>query len=156
MRFASGLILAAAAAGVLPLHAQREKLSWDDREYVEKTWPEAVKTSTGLRYVILRQGTGSETPKPGDVVLVIYTGRLLSGKVFGQELNKEEPFRIRLGRGSLIPAWEETLQRMKRGEKRLIIVPPELGYGTRGDPERGVPRSAALVFEIEIVDFRSD
>ncbi len=152
MRFASGLILAAAVVGALPLPAQREKLSWDDREYVEKTWPDAIKTSTGLRYVILRPGTGTETPQPGDLVSVIYTGRLLSGKVFNQELNPSEPFRFRLDRGQLIPAWEETIRQMKRGEKRLIIVPPELGYGTRGNPPL-VPRNAALVFEVELIEF---
>jgi len=154
MRFASGLILAAAVAGALPLHAQREKLSWDDREYVEKTWPDAIKTSTGLRYVILRPGSGTETPKPGDLVSVIYTGRLLSGKVFNQELNPSEPFRFRLDRGQLIPAWEEAIRQMKRGEKRLIIVPPELGYGTRGNPPL-VPRNTALVFEVELLEFHS-
>jgi FKBP-type peptidyl-prolyl cis-trans isomerase len=41
---------------------------------------------------------------------------------------------------------------MKRGEKRLIIVPYELGYGTRGDPPR-IPRRATLIFEIELLDF---
>ena len=86
---------------------------------------------------------------------VLYTGRLLSGKVFNEELDPAKPFRFRLGRGELIPAWEETIRRMKRGEKRLIIVPYELGYGTRGDPPR-VPRSTALVFEIELLDFAAE
>ncbi len=155
MRYAFCLILAATMMGALPLRAQREKLSWDDREYVEKTWPNAIKTFTGLRYVILRQGTGEDSPKPGDLVSVIYKGRLLSGAVFGEVLDPANPFRFRLGRGQLIPAWEEAIQRMKRGEKRLIIVPSELGYGTRGDPPR-VPRSTALVFEIELLDFHSE
>ncbi len=155
MRFATWLIVTAAMAGALPLQAQREKLSWDDREYVEKTWPNAIKTSTGLRYVVLKDGTGEETPKAGDLVSVIYSGRLLSGKVFNEELDPAKPFRFRLGRGQLIPAWEETIPRMKRGERRLIIVPDELGYGSRGDPPR-VPRSVALVFEIEVIDFRPE
>ncbi len=155
MRTACWVFLAAVFVGALPLQAQREKLSWEDREYVEKTWPKAIKTATGLRYLILKPGTGEDSPKPGDLASVNYVGRLLSGKVFNEELDPKKPFKFRVARGQLIPAWEEAIQWMKRGEKRLIIVPYELGYGTRGDPPR-VPRSAALVFEIELLDFGAE
>lgn len=144
--------LLALLVGSLPLRAQREKLSWDDRVYVEKTWPKAIKTSTGLRYVILKPGTGNATPRAGDMVTVLFEGRLLNGKVFNECLDPAHPFQVRVGRDELIPGWEEALKQMKRGEKRLIIVPYELGYGTRGDPPR-IPRESALVFEIQLVDF---
>jgi FKBP-type peptidyl-prolyl cis-trans isomerase len=152
MRPAFWLSLFVAVLGVAPLQAQREKLSWEDREIVEKNWPNAKKSATGLRYIILKEGTGEASPQPGDLVKVVYQGRLLSGNVFGQELDPAKPFPVRVGRDQLIPAWEETLKQMKRGEKRLIIVPYELGYGTRGDPPR-IPRRATLVFEIELLDF---
>jgi len=152
MRTVFCLVVLSLAGGGLPLHAQREKLSWDDRVYVEKTWPKAIKTSTGLRYVVLKPGTGTDRPRAGDMVSVLFSGRLLNGKVFNEALDPAHPFQARVGRDQLIPAWEETLEEMKRGEKRLIIVPYELGYGTRGDPPR-IPRMAALVFEIELVDF---
>ncbi len=152
MRSLCCLVLLTLVGPVLPLHAQREKLSWDDRVYVEKTWPKAIKTSTGLRYVILKPGTGKDTPKPGDMVSVIFQGRLLNGKVFNEDLDRAHPFQARVGRDELIPAWDEALKQMKRGEKRLIIVPYELGYGTRGDPPR-IPRMATLVFEIELLGF---
>jgi FKBP-type peptidyl-prolyl cis-trans isomerase len=86
---------------------------------------------------------------------VLYQGRLLNGTVFGGALDPAKPFRVRVGREELIAAWEETLKQMKRGEKRLIIVPFELAYGTKGDPPR-VPRSATLVFEMELLDFRKE
>jgi FKBP-type peptidyl-prolyl cis-trans isomerase len=152
MRTAFWFSVTIALLGALPVHAQREKLSWDDLEIVEKTWPKARKTSTGLRYVILKEGKGDATPQPGDVVTVLYQGRLLNGKVFSEALDPKEPFRPRVGRDQLIAAWEEVLKQMKRGEKRLIIVPYELAYGTRGDPPR-IPRRATLVFEIELLDF---
>jgi FKBP-type peptidyl-prolyl cis-trans isomerase len=152
MRAVVGLFVLVLLAGSLPLRAQREKLPWDDRIYVEKTWPKAIKTSTGLRYVVLKPGTGDATPQAGDMVAVLFQGRLLNGKVFNASLNPADPFRARVGRDQLIPAWEEALKQMKRGEKRLIIVPYELGYGTRGDPPR-IPRMATLVFEIELLDF---
>ncbi len=144
------LILALFGAG--PVFAQREKLPWDDRVLVEKTWPKAIKTATGLRYVILKEGTGEDTPKPGDLVTVLFQGRLLDGKIFNEALDPAHPFTARVGRDQLIAAWDEALKQMKRGEKRLIIVPYELGYGTRGDPPR-IPRRATLVFEIELLNF---
>ena len=147
-------LLALLGAG-LPLRAQREKLPWDDRIFVEKTWPKAIKTSTGLRYVILQPGTGDSTPRPGAMVKVLFQGRLLNGKVFNEVLDPAHPFEVRVGRDQLIPAWEEALKQMKRGEKRLIIVPYELGYGTRGDPPR-IPRRATLIFEIQLVDFTQE
>ena len=86
------------------------------------------------------------------VVTVLYRGRLLDGKVFSEALDPKEPFRPRVGRDELIAAWEEAIKQMKRGEKRLLIVPYELAYGTRGDPPR-IPRRATLIFEIELLDF---
>jgi FKBP-type peptidyl-prolyl cis-trans isomerase len=152
MRIAFWLFLSVAFLSALPLKAQREKLPWDDRVIVEKTWPKAVKTSTGLRYLILKEGTGDVRPKAGDMVTVLYQGRFLDGKVFSESLDPAKPFPSRVGRDQLIPAWEEAIKQMRRGEKRLIIVPFELGYGTKGDPPR-IPRCATLVFEIELLDF---
>jgi FKBP-type peptidyl-prolyl cis-trans isomerase len=154
MRTAFWLVMALSLICAQPSRAQREKLPWDDRVAVEKAWPDAIKTSTGLRYLILKEGTGDARPKPGDALLVLYQGRLLNGTVFGQDLDPAKPFRIRVGRDELIAAWEETLKQMRRGEKRLIIVPSELGYGARGQPPR-IPRFATLIFEIELLDFHS-
>lgn len=148
------LLLALWVAGAVAaplLHAQREKLPPADLEFVEKNWPEAKKTSTGIRYIILREGQGT-SPKAGDKVSVLYVGRLLDGKVFDQNQDKEKPFSFRVRREMVIEGWEQTLQLMKRGEKRLVIIPPELAYGTRGQPPK-IPRSATLVFEIELLDF---
>lgn len=155
MRTGTWLSLVVALLGALPARAQREKLPWDDREIVEKTWPKAIKTATGLRYVVLKEGTGTATPQAGDLVKVLYQGRLLNGKVFSEGSDPKDPFAIRVGRDQLIPGWEEALKQMKRGEKRLIIVPYELGYGTRGQPPR-IPRRATLVFEIELLDFSKE
>jgi FKBP-type peptidyl-prolyl cis-trans isomerase len=62
---------------------------------------------------------------------------------------------MRLGRGNLIRGWEEAMQRMHRGEKWLLIVPSELGYGAAGRPPE-IPHDATLVFEIELLDFSKD
>lgn len=143
-----------ALAGASPAFAQREKLPPDDLEYVEKTWPEAKKTHTGIRYVILREGEGP-TPKPGDKVNVLYVGKLLEGQVFDQATDPEQPFTFRIRREMVIEGWDQILQQMKRGEKRLVIIPPELAYGTRGQPPK-IGRNATLVFEIELLSFGKD
>lgn len=128
-------------------YAQREKLPPEDLEFVEKTWPEAKKTSTGIRYLVLREGEG-EPAKPGDKVSVLYVGRLLNGKVFDQA-DASRPFVVRVRRGEVIEGWDQILQFMRKGEKRLVIIPPEMAYGTRGQPPH-IPRMATLVFEMEI------
>jgi FKBP-type peptidyl-prolyl cis-trans isomerase len=142
-----------ACALAAPLHAQRERLPPEDREIVEQRWPEAKKTSTGLRYIVLKEGDRSAgTPTPGTRVAVLYKGMLLDGTVFDQSLDPANAFRPRVGRDELIAGWDQALVRMHKGEKWLLIVPYELGYGTRGNPPR-IPRRATLVFEMELLDF---
>jgi FKBP-type peptidyl-prolyl cis-trans isomerase len=136
------------------LHAQREKLPPDDLEYVEKTWPDAKKTTTGIRYVITQEGQG-DSPKPGDKVNVLYVGRLLNGKVFDQATDPAQPFSFRVRREAVIEGWDQILQLMKKGEKRLVIIPPELAYGTRGQPPK-IGRNQTLVFEMELISFGKD
>jgi len=143
------LTLLAATLAPLALHAQREKLSAQDLAYVQKTWPDAKATSTGLRTLVMRPGAGDK-PAPGDQVSVLYKGMLIDGRIFDQTKDPSQPFTFRVGRGMVIEGWEEGLQLMQVGEKRLFIIPYELAYGTRGDPPR-IPRRATLVFEVELL-----
>ena len=136
------------------LQAQREKLPPEDLEFVEQNWPNATKTDMGIRYVILREGRGP-VPAPGELVALIYTGRLLDGTTFDQSVDPARPFVFRVGRDLVIQGWDYAVQQMQRGERRLIIIPPELAYGTRGSPPR-VPRNATLVFVIELLEIRHD
>ncbi|WP_415908915.1 FKBP-type peptidyl-prolyl cis-trans isomerase [Oleiharenicola sp. Vm1] len=146
--FASIVFLSAS-----PLFAQRERLPPEDLEVVENRWPNAKKTSTGLRYIVLKEGDqNSPMPQPGDRAAVLYKGMLLDGTVFDQSVDPAHAFRPRVGRDELIPAWDQALTRMHKGEKWLLIVPYELGYGTRGNPPK-IPKRATLVFEMELLDF---
>jgi FKBP-type peptidyl-prolyl cis-trans isomerase len=157
MKFPAKLVLGGLMLGLVAaplLRAQREKLPPEDLEFVEKNWPEAKKTNTGIRYIIIRQGEG-ETAKPGDRVAVLYVGRLLQGKIFDQTEDKDHPFVFRVRRDQVIEGWDQILQLMKKGEKRLVIIPPELAYGTRGEPPK-IPRNSTLVFEIELLDIKKD
>lgn len=146
-----GLIAVLAAPA---LRAQREKLPPDDLDFVEKTWPQAKKTSTGIRYVIVKPGHDAR-PVAGDKVQVLYVGRLLNGTEFDSALDPEHPFAFRVSRGMVIDGWDQILPQMQRGEKRIVIIPPELAYGTRGQPPK-IPRNATLVFEMELLDFQHE
>ena len=146
--------LVAAALAAPALRAQREKLPPEDLAWVQKNFPQAKKTSTGIRYVIQREGAG-DSPKPGEHVSVLYSGRLISGKIFDQNNDKDHPFEFRVARDQVIQGWDQVLQLMKRGEQRLVIIPPELAYGTRGQSP-SIGRNATLVFLIELLDFKGN
>ena len=145
------LLLACLAALILPA-AAREKLPPEDLEIVEQRWPDAKKTYTGLRYIIMEPGDAKGTsPESGSMVSVSYKGMLLNGKVFDEQTDKT-PLKVRLGRGGLIDGWEEALKKMHKGEKWLLVVPPELAYGAAGRPPE-IKRYTTLVFEMKLLDF---
>jgi FKBP-type peptidyl-prolyl cis-trans isomerase len=153
MRLAT-LLLFSVGFLVPSLHAQREKLPPEDVLFVEKTWPDAKKTNSGIRYIIQREGTGP-SPKPGNHVTVHYVGKLLDGKMFDENHDPVHPFAFRIARDQVIQGWDQVLQLMKVGEKRLVIIPPELAYGSRGQAPK-IPRNATLVFEIELLEIKKD
>jgi FKBP-type peptidyl-prolyl cis-trans isomerase len=147
------LLLLLSLAAAAPSHAQRERLSPEDREYVEQKWPGAKRTSTSIRYIILKEGDPQAgRPRQGQYVSVLFKGMLLNGKIFDQVLDPGRPFKMRIGREGLIAGWEQTLPQMNKGEKRLIIIPYELAYGEKGRAP-DIPRRATLVFEIELLDW---
>jgi FKBP-type peptidyl-prolyl cis-trans isomerase len=131
------------------LHAQREKLPPDDIDIVESKWPNAQKTGTGIRYVVETSGKGAPL-NPGDMVGVTYIGSLLNGKVFDKNLDPKHPFTFRVGRNFVIEGWDQILQLMTVGDKWIVIIPPELGYGRKGSPPR-IAGDSTLVFEIQVV-----
>ena len=146
LRFIAACVLMAAPAVV---HAQREKLPPDDYDLVMKTWPDAQISNTGVRYVIHERGTGPLL-QPGNKIMVNYTGKLLSGKVFDKNHDKVHPFTFRVGRHEVIAGWDQILQIMRPGDKWTVIIPPELAYGRKGIPPV-IPSYATLVFDVEIL-----
>ena len=119
-------------------------------EEIEKRFPNAEKTSTGLRYVITKSGSGNTSPKYGQKVTVHYQGELLNGKVFDSSLIRKQPAVFKIG--EVIEGWNEALMTMKKGEKRLLIIPPDLGYGEYGYPGV-IPPDSYLIFNVELLDF---
>ncbi len=92
-------------------------------------------------------GTG-EIAQPGDRLVVNYTGKLQDGTVFDSSAGRD-PFPFVLGTGNVIPGWDQGLQGMKVGGKRLLIIPPGLAYGAQGMGP--IPPNATLIFEVSLV-----
>ena len=116
-------------------------------------WPDAEVDENGVYSVIRSEGIG-DSPDPGSDITVHYTGTILeNGQKFDSSRDRGEPISFPVGVGKLIPGWDLTLVKMKKGERRIIIIPPELAYGDRGIPQAGIPGGAWLVFDVELLDF---
>ncbi len=113
---------------------------------------EPIKTSSGLEYVDLVTGDGREA-HVGETAVVHYTGWLENGTKFDSSVDRGDPFSFRLGAGRVIKGWDEGVVGMKIGTKRRLIIPPHLGYGSRG-AGRVIPPDATLIFEVELLDLR--
>jgi peptidylprolyl isomerase len=107
-----------------------------------------VKSKTGLQYAELREGKGAVAEK-GRTVRVLYTGWLKSGRVFDSRTDRNKPLAFTIGAGGMIKGWEEGVTGMRVGGKRLIIIPPALGYGAKAVPN--IPPNSELTFEVELV-----
>lgn len=132
--------------------AQQMKKMAEVQSIIKKRWPNAIKTPSGLMYVVTKKGSGDATPKKGAIVTANYTGRLLNGTKFDSSIDRGRPFKFPVGMHRVIKGWDEAFMGMKKGEKRTLIIPPQLAYGSRG-AGNVIPPDATLVFDVELLDF---
>jgi FKBP-type peptidyl-prolyl cis-trans isomerase len=111
---------------------------------------ENINTNQNMNKLEIRDtviGNGSEAVK-GSIVTVHYTGRFEDGKVFDSSVDRG-PFTFNLGSGEVIKGWDEGFAGMKVGGKRVISVPPELGYGM--NDYGPIPGGSVLIFDVELL-----
>ncbi len=129
---------------------QREEANKKIIDEINNRFPDAIKTKSGLRYVINKEGDGKESPKFGQKVTVHYQGTLLNGRIFDSSIARGVPAEFKIGQ--VIEGWNEALVTMTKGEKRTLIIPPELGYGEFGYPGL-IPPNSWLIFDVELLNF---
>jgi peptidylprolyl isomerase len=153
-----GLLLPAALVAALasmPAIADETKPT-PAPEAAKKSESKMKSTPSGLQYEDTLEGTGA-SPKPGQTCVMHYTGWLwengAKGKKFDSSVDRGTPFTFPIGQGRVIKGWDEGVATMKVGGKRTLLIPPQLGYGSRG-AGAVIPANATLLFEVELLDVK--
>ena len=126
------------------IEAEKQKIA---KEKALKEFENAVTTESGLKYIILQQGSGNK-PVATSNVKVHYTGMFLDGKVFDCSVQRGEP--IDFGINQVIKGWIEGVQLMQEGSKYKFYIPSQLAYGERG-AGGVIPPNTDLIFEVELI-----
>ncbi len=126
------------------IEAEKQKAA---KEIALKEFENATTTESGLKYIVLQQGTGNK-PVATSNVKVHYTGMLLEGKVFDSSVQRGEP--IDFGLNQVIKGWTEGVQLMQEGSKYKFYIPSQLAYGERG-AGGVIPPNTDLIFEVELI-----
>ena len=127
---------------------EKEKAMQDQLNKISKG---AKKTASGLMYKIEKKGNGNNA-KAGDIVSVHYTGYLPDGTKFDSSVDRGEPIDFPLGQGRVIKGWDEGITLLNIGAKATLIIPPDLGYGSRAMGP--IPANSILIFEVELVGIK--
>ncbi|WP_034256549.1 FKBP-type peptidyl-prolyl cis-trans isomerase [Adhaeribacter aquaticus] len=113
------------------------------------------KTSSGLYYVITKEGTGPK-PEAGKMVSVQYTGTTLDGKEFDSSYKNPQlggkPIEFPIGQGAVIRGWDEGIALLNKGTKATLIIPSTMAYGPQEQPK--IPANSVLRFDVELVDIK--
>jgi cyclophilin family peptidyl-prolyl cis-trans isomerase len=151
------------------IKADAEKKAKED-ELVRTSWPDAIAVENGLRYIVLRPGKG-RLPLAGETVKAVYSGKApLAGKSFVSTADSgkpnwgeaPEPFEMTVGAPGVNPGLDAAIAGMTQGEKRLVIVPADMGYKSSGYYAKQRPGekrfvispNTLLVYEVELLEIR--
>jgi peptidylprolyl isomerase len=140
----------------------------EEEETIRKNWPDSKILENGLRYIIVREGKGKALAA-GAKIQVVYTGKSLHGLSFTSTADegkpafgdRGEPFEYEVGKSHVTPGFDAAVAQMKKGEKRILIVPAELGYGIpgfyakekKGEKRFHISPNTILVYEVDVLEF---
>lgn len=110
-----------------------------------------VETESGLQYLVLEDGTGTEKPTAKSKVVAHYHGTLINGTVFDSSVDRGQP--LEFGLNQVIRGWTEGLQLMVEGQKMRLFIPSQLAYGNR--PAGSIPGGSVLIFDVELIAINS-
>lgn len=155
------LVLVYDVRGVLPTKAQGEKVEpekglptvdWKADGPAEITIPEGKKPPKELVVDTLIEGDG-KTIEKDDYVYVSYTGvNWKDGKVFDSSMKDGRgPFAFPVGQNAVIPGWDKAVEGAKVGDRLVVVVPPDEGYGKEGTPDGSIKGGSTLVFTVDIL-----
>ena len=113
--------------------------------------PNVVTTSTGLQYIVLKEGGGVK-PNSSSTVVTHYQGEFVDGTVFDSSRQRGAPATFSVG--GVIKGWTEALQLMNEGSHWRLFIPPELAYGSRGAGGGRIPPDSVLIFDIELLEVK--
>ena len=118
---------------------------------IKQKWPKAVKDDDGVYFFITKEGRGGHA-KTGQILKMKYKGSLLDGRVF-DDSDMHEPLEFPANMERVIKGFDSQASKMKVGEQRTIIIPPQLAYGSKG-AGNVIPPNAVLVFELELLGIK--
>lgn len=148
------------------VEAQEKEKMARESAIIQEQWPDAVEMETGLMYVIEKEGKG-KVPQSGSKVRVRYSGEVLNGDKFfstaGGLPGNEPPaveFIMEIGKNRITPGFDHAIHQMRAGEKRIVILPSRLAYGTSGFYAREIKGkerfvispNSTLVYEVELLE----
>jgi len=102
---------------------------------------------------VIKEGSGEQAAKSGDILAVHYVGTLENGEKFDSSRDRGKPFEFTLGAKQVIPGWDLGLMGTKVGEIRKLVIPPQLGYGDQA--VGNIPANSTLNFEVELLEIKS-
>jgi len=112
--------------------------------------PEVKPSGLKIEHILVPENCEKQAQN-GQMLTMHYTGTLEDGTKFDSSLDRNEPFKFQIGVGQVIRGWEEGVLGMCVGEKRKLIVPPDMGYGDQGAGDI-IPGGATLHFDIELLE----
>lgn len=107
----------------------------------------------GVEKEVIKPGNGTVFPKPGQKVIVHYTGTLTNGKKFDSSRDRGKPFDFVIGKGQVIRGWDEGVAQMSVGERAKLTCSPDYAYGERGFSQL-IPPNSTLIFDVELIEVR--
>ena len=129
--------------------AKRSQELPEFESWVKQNYPSAIKSPSGMYYVITQQGNGAK-PTVGQTVVAHYTGKFNDGKKFDSSVDRGTPFEFKLGQGQVIKGWDEGFGLLSIGSKATLLLPYTMAYGEQGYPG-AIPPKATLIFDVELI-----